>query len=511
LPTLDFPGSSTAASGLRRWFGRRAAILLALAVLVVIRSAVFVFFEQSQFDSNQAVIGLMAKHLVEGRAFPVFMYGQNYQLAVESWLAAPLFALAGPSVTALKLPLLAINLAIVFLLVHLLLREVGLRPGAAALATLFVALPAPGTAAKLLEASGGTVEPLLYAPLLWVTRKRPGWCGLVLGVGFVHREFTLYALAALLVLAAARRSLFTREGVRHHLVMLRVAAEVWLVVQLVRQFGSAMGPGTTIANLPKAGGGFIELASRLCLDVMAIPQGLLHIVTIHWPLLFGTEVHALHYFRIASDVTQGLPGAGLVLGAAMAFAAVRVALAIARAKGSRPEHDFCAYLVLVGLFSVTGYVVARCGVIQPSRMRYDMLSLLGAVGLSAWFLATERSRRAVAAWSLVVLAWAALSGTAHVRLLADYLADPPAGGKRLLVRHLEARGIRYAVSTYGDAYAVSFLSNERILMSSSNRVRIRAYEDAVRAHRREAVRLSSRPCDGGTFVMQDLYFCPAIR
>ena len=43
-------------------------------------------WEQAQFDSDQAVFGLMAKHLAEGRAFPVFMYGQSYILAVESWM-----------------------------------------------------------------------------------------------------------------------------------------------------------------------------------------------------------------------------------------------------------------------------------------------------------------------------------------------------------------------------------------------------------------------------------------
>ena len=34
--------------------------------------------EQSFFDSDQAIVGLMAKHLSELRAFPVFFYGQTY-------------------------------------------------------------------------------------------------------------------------------------------------------------------------------------------------------------------------------------------------------------------------------------------------------------------------------------------------------------------------------------------------------------------------------------------------
>ena len=92
--------------------GLERAIVMAIVVLVILaRSAIFVFWEQAHFDSDQAVIGLMAKHLSEGRAFPMFIYGGNYILAVEAWLAAPVFLVAGVSVAALKTPLLAVNIA----------------------------------------------------------------------------------------------------------------------------------------------------------------------------------------------------------------------------------------------------------------------------------------------------------------------------------------------------------------------------------------------------------------
>src|SRR3954464_7790323 len=97
-------------------------------LLIVIRSAVFVFWPQAYFDSDQAIFGLMAKHVAEGRAFPVFMYGQTYILAVEAWMAAPVFVVAGASVATLKFPLLIINLAIALLLVRIFWREVGLSP-----------------------------------------------------------------------------------------------------------------------------------------------------------------------------------------------------------------------------------------------------------------------------------------------------------------------------------------------------------------------------------------------
>ena len=99
--------------------------------LVLFRMIVWVAWEQSYFDSDQAVTGLMAKHLAQFKAFPLFFYGQHYVLGVEAWLVAPLFVVFPPSVFLLKLPLVAINIAVGLLLVRILVDDVGLAPSAA--------------------------------------------------------------------------------------------------------------------------------------------------------------------------------------------------------------------------------------------------------------------------------------------------------------------------------------------------------------------------------------------
>src|SRR5215212_7939357 len=104
---LDRPTTVAAPDRRECW----TAVAIVTAV-VLFRSAIFVFWERAHFDADQAITGLMAKHLAEGRAFPVFWYGQSYMLAVESWVAAPLFIVAGASAPALKLPLLFVNIAI---------------------------------------------------------------------------------------------------------------------------------------------------------------------------------------------------------------------------------------------------------------------------------------------------------------------------------------------------------------------------------------------------------------
>ena len=168
----------------------------------------FSIWEQAGFDSDQAVIGLMAKHLSELRAFPVFMYGQTYILGVEAWMAAPVFRIAGPSVLALKLPLIVINIIVGVLLILLLEREVKLRPALGLVAALFFILPPPGTAATLVDASGGNLEPFLYVLLLWLTRRRPLAFGAILAFGFLHRSFTIYGLGAILLIDAWRARCF---------------------------------------------------------------------------------------------------------------------------------------------------------------------------------------------------------------------------------------------------------------------------------------------------------------
>src|SRR4051812_33212544 len=90
----------------------RRELLLSLAIaaaLIFARSAVFVRYEHAFFDSDQAIVGLMAKHLIEGRAFPLFCYGLNYMLGVDAWITAPVFAVAGVSVATLHIAMVLFN------------------------------------------------------------------------------------------------------------------------------------------------------------------------------------------------------------------------------------------------------------------------------------------------------------------------------------------------------------------------------------------------------------------
>jgi hypothetical protein len=485
---------------MRRW------IFPLLAAAVVARSAVFVFWPAAHFDSDQAITGLMAKHLAELRAFPVFWYGQTYMLAVEAWLAAPLMAVAGPTVTALKLPLLATNIAIVWMLLRGLTRDAGLAPAPAAFATLFFVLASPITTAHFLTANGGNVEPCFYVLLLWTVRHRPVWMGLVLGVGFLNREFTIYGAAALILMDLRARALFRRTAIRRYAVAFGIAASVWVASQFLRQFSSAAGPDTTVADLHSrlAGNNLLQVAQRLCLDGGAMLAGAGRIATVHWPELFGLEPQPLTDFGIESRVRQGLSGSPWLLVPIIAIPLLRLA---ARAPDRRPGTGFPGYLVATAGISVVGYLVGRCGVVDFYTMRYELLSVPGAVGLAGMYLQRERSRVLTAGWALCCAAIFTIAAAGHARLLTEYVRHRPTALKEDLIRALEARGIRYASSDYWTAYYVTFMTRERIIVTSTDIPRVKLYDRLVSEHRREAISIARHPCPDGEPLTPAFWAC----
>src|SRR6267142_4652418 len=91
---------------------RHLPFLLILVGTAIVRF-VILFVSQTHVTSDEAIIGLMAKHILEGRYFPFYFYGISYNAscAWEAYLAVVPFAIAGVCVVALKLPIVLLSLA----------------------------------------------------------------------------------------------------------------------------------------------------------------------------------------------------------------------------------------------------------------------------------------------------------------------------------------------------------------------------------------------------------------
>jgi hypothetical protein len=89
-----------------------------------------------------------------------------------------------------------------------------------------------------------------------------------------------------------------------------------------------------------------------------------------------------------------------------------------------------------------------------------------------------------------------MNGADQIGLMLATARTPPLAEHRVLTDYLLAHQIRYATANYWDAYIVTFLSHERVIVASNDVVRIPAYQKEVEAHGGDAVNLARQPCRG---------------
>ena len=79
-------------------------LVLSLVVALGVAYRYFVLeYNSFAIDSDEAIVGLMAKHILEGKGIPVFYYGQHYMGSLEAILASGVFSFLGQSNFSLKL------------------------------------------------------------------------------------------------------------------------------------------------------------------------------------------------------------------------------------------------------------------------------------------------------------------------------------------------------------------------------------------------------------------------
>src|SRR5438045_2458583 len=119
---------------------RRHALFVGVLVLIAPARFAILLTSQTHVHSDEAIIGLMGKHILEGRYFPFYMYGQPYNAgaAWEAYLGVIAFALFGVSVISLKSCIVVLSLLCLFLFYRMCLALYGQR--SAILATIVFGL-----------------------------------------------------------------------------------------------------------------------------------------------------------------------------------------------------------------------------------------------------------------------------------------------------------------------------------------------------------------------------------
>jgi hypothetical protein len=420
---------------------------------------------------------------------------------MEAWLTAPWFMLAPVNLVTLSLSLILINIAAALLMIVALERWGGLRPLHALVASLFFVLPPPIVAGDLVSVSGGNVEPFLYVVILWMLRDRPLWFGAVLAVGFLQREFTAYAVPALLAVDLAGRRRFTRDTIRKWLLAFVMFAAVWESVQALQPYADLMGPGTRGQLLGGfAGSQMGNLLRRMEMTPSEILPRMEGMIRLHLPRLLGAIAYEDH-------VPRARPLVAWLLVAAFAAAAGRLVALVWRAARSSKLADlrqaaFGWYLLTVGLLAAAVYVGTRP--VTEEYARYGLLGLLAPVGLAAVLMAIDRNVWARRATIAGVLLWAAMSAADSVQLYSRYAGGKPSD-LRILADALVARDVRAAYAPYWTAYAVTFMAGERVKVASTDFVRIQEYQSFALS-RPDVVDIREQPCAGGERIAR-WYLC----
>ncbi len=207
------------ASDASQIFGAIRADLLFLGLLTLVGLALrldFLVANHFVIDSDEAIVGLMGTHILEGRGVPAFYYGQHYMGSLEAIVAAGFFALFGVTSVALKAVPLTFSLALIW--IQYALGFVCGGRGVARIAALLLAVPPSALVIWSSMARGGFIEVMVIGSLALlfalsalrygVTTSRLVATGFLMGLGWwVNNQIVYFALpvgAALLHAVAAR-------------------------------------------------------------------------------------------------------------------------------------------------------------------------------------------------------------------------------------------------------------------------------------------------------------------
>lgn len=508
----------------------RPLLALLFAALTVIARLPFLVSGKIPFDSDEAVEGLMALHVLEGE-LPAFFWGQAFKGVPEVYAAAGAFALFGPSVVVLKsvtLLFFASYVALNFVL----LDRIASRWLAAGASLLLVFSP-PALVLWSLCASAEYVLIMLLGTLLLLLCVRPEEArraesraqrtqgslllvGLVIGVGlWVHQLFVIYLLPLLAIGLLRgkwwRAPVFSRPNAVA--VVIGAVALVYVGLGLIAFFTSGLvlhiGPISLRATAPqkmlRIAVAIAGLAVLLQMASRTTREQAIGAATRYWPLAAGV---ALGYLPVllysalveparaparAANLRQLLAAAPDIFGNIVPIVAgfklattERLALpSIAVAPGAAA---LAAYVwsnrTRVGKEFFPTFVVFVPVLFLGAGVYLDTLSYRYLIpwyaGLSVAWAGGSRALAGKTRWAILILG--AIIGIHAWQQWAWYAKLEPDAQSLATIECLKRNGVRGGFAEYWTSYKLTFLAQEEIIFAPTDGVdRYPKYTEFVRS------------------------------
>ena len=478
-----------------------------LLVAIAILRLFFLLTNQASVHGDEALVGLMAKHIVDKGARPVFCYGCDYNggAAVTAYLATIFFAIFGMTERALKLIPLLFSLAALSM-VYLFVRSARGRRAA-----LFCTVTYSTSIALMkwsFDARGAYMESQILIPLvLWLTREHclvtppAHWrnfllLGFVCGFGFYLLEIFIAVIFTVLLLLYKNNRLFFIG--RHFIVFILgvlLGASPLLYYNLTHEW----------ANLHHIAEGE---QIPLLLHVGSAPSALWRILTTDLPRVFSYDT--LYGFPDQATASSWLEYFILIASAVIVFATHRAELrrfasTLLRRESRRPAPVpsvesilflyIALYLLLVSMHPLSGNNARYYLFLEPT------FSILIGLAFAEIFSAPPSPSRRLIPLGVILVALSLANRAIQLARLAsddgiygtDGISSPTLAGK--IIEELSSRNItRVVVEDYDLRWRILFLSRERVIASNfpGGWSRYPAYETQVARADRLAIVLNAR-------------------
>ncbi len=440
-----------------------AAVLLLLAAGFGLR---LLYLATPSLDSDQAIFGLMAMHILRGE-LPIFQWGYLYMGTIESFVAAPLMLLFGPTRFALNLSPVLFSMLFA-LSAYLFAREAAGR-AAGLWALAFACFPPIYLVWTVIVARGAYAETLAlgtlaaYFALRAVNAEDPRaerraliGVGLTLGLAFwTHFNTVVFGAAILLFWAIERPRILARAMLWAGIPFLAASAPFWYGTIQAR-FGTFL-----VATPPTRR--FGRRLSRL--------------LAYRLPIVLG--------ITFDGTTTPTIPVLSWLL-LPIQVGALGVTALLARSSAEPRLRRAARLLLLVGVMLFVVYLPFPFS--SPDTQRY--LVPLYTVLTIAPALLVVRLGRAGVALGLVTLALQAVPAFSQVSLfrpaaLKEY--EQERAEEAGVFRTLEHLGIDTVYSdAYWDGARFTFDARERIVFVNAFADRSHAYLDRADAAERPA-------------------------
>lgn len=413
---------------------------IALVAAAGVAERVFVYRSQLGVpDSDEAVVGLMARHVLRGD-FATFYWGSGYGGTIESVLTAPIFFVFGTSWFALRIVPILLS-AVAALVVWRIGRRLYGEPAASAAGAILWIWPPFLVSHLTQQQSGFYASGIVFGTVLILlalraaespTRGRVAMFGFVAGVALWDDVQLLAIVVALVVwLGWRRRAVLTQAWLAVPLGILGAAP--WIIWNLQHHFGSLNTHIAASSSYPHR--------LRLFLSPLL-------------PMLLGLR-NPYSQEPIVSAVVTDL--------------ALLALLALFAHGAYRSYRRDVSVLYAIGLAFPFIYALSRATLLTEEPRYLLVLSPVAALLVGQAVSARRHARAASVAVLLVALA---LSGVALTKMETWRKANPrePSIAPRDIepvLRILNGAGVDRVYAQYWVAYRIDFETDEHIVAAES--------------------------------------------